>query len=528
MKKYFPHVFIILLVMIVYWPSLSGDFIFDDNGLIKNNPYVKQLHSVSSYLAQEDGITDKTDTPGHLHTGYYRPLLNFSYYIDYKIWGMKAFGFRLTNIILHLICCLLIFQLLIALKIDRNAAFLGSLFFALHPTDTESISMIVSRNNLLVTIFSLLSFMLYVKSRQGRLVYLFTSTVFFGLALLSKENALMMLPVLFLWNRFTVTENKGLVKEIGGYLPFLFLAAAYLILRSQVIGVFTSPIPLTNFMTRLYFVPYIIASDFLLIFFPFGLHSFYVTYPGSYLGYQAIISYIFLLSMVIALWKLRKERLLIFSIAAFVVILFPVLNLVPFASPSIVTMRWLYFPLALLSVGIAYSIQILISHERIKFVGLSVLSILLLYFAVYTYTLNGTLWKNQRSFLNIEVLQFHNVLFADALAEALHSENKYHESEKLYLASLNAFPDKADTYINYSALLIDTGRPEEAKKYLNRARPLTMSTSKRCEWLNNMGVACGRLNQKQCALENLSLAVQYCPGNSGFKANLETIKASIP
>ncbi len=224
------------------------------------------------------------------------------------------------------------------------------------------------------------------------------------------------------------------MKEMGGYLPFLFLAAIYLILRSQVIGAFTSPIASTNLMTRLYFVPYIIVSDFLPAFFPFGLHNFYVTYPGSYFGYQAIISYIFLL-LLVALWKLRNERLLIFSISAFAVILFPVLNLIPFASPSIVTMRWLYYPMALLSVAVAYSRP---DTDLPR--------------------------KNQRSFLNIEVLQFHNVLFADALAEALHSENKCHASGKLYLASLNAFPDKADTYINYSALLIDTGRPRRSKK----------------------------------------------------------------
>ncbi len=133
LKKYLPQLFIILLAMIVYWPSLSGDFIFDDNSLIKNNSYVKELHRVFSYLTQEDGITDKTDTPGHLHTGYYRPLLNFSYYIDYKIWEMKAFGFRLTNIILHLICCLLIFQLLIALKNRQKRRSPGIALFCAPP-----------------------------------------------------------------------------------------------------------------------------------------------------------------------------------------------------------------------------------------------------------------------------------------------------------------------------------------------------------------------------------------------------------
>ena len=50
------------------------------------------------------------------------------------------------------------------------------------------------------------------------------------------------------------------------------------------------------------------------------------------------------------------------------------------------------------------------------------------------------------------------MLFADTLAETLHNEKKYHEAESLYIIALNAFPNKAEIFINYSALLIDTGR----------------------------------------------------------------------
>ena len=67
LKNYVPHLLITLLVILVCWPSLSGDFIFDDNSLIKNNPYVTSLHSLSSYLTQEDGIVDKSDK-AYLHT----------------------------------------------------------------------------------------------------------------------------------------------------------------------------------------------------------------------------------------------------------------------------------------------------------------------------------------------------------------------------------------------------------------------------------------------------------------------------
>ena len=115
------------------------------------------------------------------------------------------------------------------------------------------------------------------------------------------------------------------------------------------------------------------------------------------------------------------------------------------------------------------------------------------------------------------------MLFADTLAETLHNEKKYHEAESLYIIALNAFPNKAEIFINYSALLIDTGRAEDAKKYLTKAKSLIMTNSKRCEWFNNMGVACHHQKQTQCALENLNQAVKGCPDNPVFKNNLQAI-----
>ena len=99
---------IIALTVLAYLPASQGSFIFDDNSLIRNNSYIREGHSVFSYLSQEDGIADEIDK-GVIHTGYYRPLTNFTYHFDYLLWGMDAKGFRTTNIILHLLNVLLLY-----------------------------------------------------------------------------------------------------------------------------------------------------------------------------------------------------------------------------------------------------------------------------------------------------------------------------------------------------------------------------------------------------------------------------------
>jgi hypothetical protein len=102
-----------VLVVLAYFPTLTGDFILDDRPLIQNNSYVKAPQTPISYLSQEDGTG----------TGYYRPLINFTYWLDYKIWGMNGAGFRTSNLFYHLLACILFFFVLRNLTGDWYGSF---------------------------------------------------------------------------------------------------------------------------------------------------------------------------------------------------------------------------------------------------------------------------------------------------------------------------------------------------------------------------------------------------------------------
>ena len=206
-----------------YYPTFSGGFVLDDNILIKDNPYVKKMHPLRSYLSQEDGVVDSSDL-GTYHTGYYRPLINITYWLDYKIWGMKASGFRTTNLMLHLLCSFVLLSLITLLLKDRRAAFWATLLFAVHPVNTESVCIVVSRNNILVTLFVLCSFYFYIigwehKSR----VSLSVSVLLFILAVFSKEFGVMALPVFFLYHRLLAQKKR----KPSGRSPLLYPFHSY-------------------------------------------------------------------------------------------------------------------------------------------------------------------------------------------------------------------------------------------------------------------------------------------------------------
>ena len=513
-----PYFLLTVLVVVAYLPTFSGEFILDDKSLIKDNPYIRTLHPLISYLTHEDGITDEYDTGGY-HTGYYRPLLYLSYSLDHKLWGLSAHGFRATNILLHLSCCFILFHSLQFLMNDRHAALWATLIFALHPVNTEAVSWIVSRNNILVTIFSLSSLLFYIKgweneSRLNRLASVFA----FALAILSKEMGLMVLPIFFLYQRLLSRTRRNVREELFSYLPFIIVLVAYFLLRKAVITSYTTPLLMVHLWKSVCFTPYLILWNLKLIFLPYGLHSFVMDYPSTCLTWQALAGLLYIALLVLLVWRMRKNKLMIFSVLSFHVLIFPVLNIVPTSAISLVSMRWLYFPMAFLTINFALIIRGMFKINR--FIARGTVCSILAYLGVYSYILNGSLWNNEDNFYRQEVLNFGNYYYAGGLAENLLKRKEYGISEGYFQIAIYRYPLNSTNYLNYSALLIDTGRPNAAIVCLKKSEGLSMTRKRRGQWYNNMGVAYFRLADYDESLKHLKRAVMEWPHAMEYHINL--------
>ncbi|MFC1838822.1 glycosyltransferase family 39 protein [Thermodesulfobacteriota bacterium] len=517
------YLIIIILVTLSYSPTFKGSFILDDKPLIENNSYIKSGHSIASYFSQEDGVIDEMDR-SEFHTGYYRPLINLTYRLDYIIWGTNAAGFRATNLVLHLISCFILFKLTNFLTNNRLAAFYSVILFALHPVNTESVSWVSSRNNILAALFTLSSFYCYLIfwKKKSNTAWFFSVVVFFA-AILSKEFGLMVLPVIFLYHRFLSKEKAERRRELISYLPFVFVLIFYLILRNNVTGSVVTPFSNSQLLNSILFVPYLVIWNLKLIFAPYGLHYFHVSYPLSFFHWQAVISWCLFIAIVIILWSRRKDKLFLFSGFSFLIFLFPVLNIISAASTSVnlIAMRWLYLPMAFLCFGFAEIIQAATTKYRLF--SRCILIIFICYFSLYTYFLNKYFWQNESTLFNQEVLGFNNSFFAGDLAEKLFQDGNLEGAEKYFKISIEEYPDEVDHYINYSALLSETGRPAVAIEYLKKAEKLTMSHHKRGEWFNNMGTAFFKLGEKTKAIEYLTKAVEFAPKEELFWSNVASI-----
>lgn len=186
-----------LLAAILYYlysPALHGHFIFDDSEF----PFCKPLRyaPLSEWLASA-GV---------------RPVLIFSYWVNYHFWGAGPYSFHFTNVVIHAINCILVF--LVLLRILRKAGWtgrrahitsaIGALVFAIHPLETESVSYVAGRSESLAALFLLLAYVVFLYRRTESISWMEVCLVMvlFGLAVKTKENAVSLAPLLVLTDLF--------------------------------------------------------------------------------------------------------------------------------------------------------------------------------------------------------------------------------------------------------------------------------------------------------------------------------------
>ncbi|MGW8257609.1 MAG: tetratricopeptide repeat protein, partial [Thermoguttaceae bacterium] len=132
---------IALAVLLIYRPSISGGFIFDDNMLLTDNELIIAPNGLFRFWFS----TEPDD---------YWPVANTSLWLEWRLWGMRPTGYHVTNLILHIASALLLWVILRKLCIP--GAFFAALIFAVHPVNVESVSWISQRKGLLAMLFSLL------------------------------------------------------------------------------------------------------------------------------------------------------------------------------------------------------------------------------------------------------------------------------------------------------------------------------------------------------------------------------------
>lgn len=359
-------VFLAVFSIIIYANTLKNGFVYDDYGTIVNNNHLIKNPCKFSILINQNEYFDYS---GEIT---YRPVATLSYMLDYALYGLKPWGYHLTNVLLHAINVVLLYIFLILLRIGRNQSasnerviikqeslyipyqpFLLSLLFAAHPVLTEAVNAVSFREDLLSFLFYMATLNIYLflradsNKRQSLLVLLLyiSSCLLYFFALLSKEMAVS-LPLIicyYEWNNYRKTD-RALLSISWHNLGYIATTLAYIYLRFHY---FYNPVEANvifpKLTERLLTMPWLIINYFKLTISPISLAADYkMGTVTSLYSIDFVLSFVCALFLV-ALAFITKYREVTFGVFFYLMTLIPVYNIVPIAHPF--AERYLYLPM---------------------------------------------------------------------------------------------------------------------------------------------------------------------------------------
>src|SRR5262249_37701169 len=143
---------IVAACVVIYYPSLSGGYLLDDD----------------VYIAKSSKIV----LPGGLSKIWwstepeeYYPISNSCFWLQWRVWNGSTTGFRLTSLLLHIVNCVLLWLLLE--RLGLRAAYFSLLLFAVHPVNVDSVAWIFQQRGLLAMGFFLMSILSFLRDQKN-------------------------------------------------------------------------------------------------------------------------------------------------------------------------------------------------------------------------------------------------------------------------------------------------------------------------------------------------------------------------
>jgi len=208
--------FLTALSFLAYGRALQLPFISDDY--------------VQVQLARDYGPV--SGWPALAHDALYRcraTSLVLTYWTE-RAFGLDPFVFRFSSLALHILGSFLVFALGSWRPIGWKVAALAACFFAVSQRHSEAVIWYAALPELLVFLFSLASFLCWVhwlQTRSHQAAAYGGAFVFYLLALLSKESAVAIVPLLVL---VVVWQPERNLRRLWAAMPFAAVAGAYFML----------------------------------------------------------------------------------------------------------------------------------------------------------------------------------------------------------------------------------------------------------------------------------------------------------
>ncbi len=477
------NLIIVLLGLTLYYNTLDNEYALDDKAIITQNKFTKKgFDGISDLLTTSywEGIDKNVRS--------YRPLAPVTFAVEVGLLGFKPEISHFFNIVIYIITGLFLFLLLKKLlknlftNYSEFLAFSVTLLYLAHPIHTEVVANIKSRDAMFEFLFLISSFyFLLVYIEKNNIKNIVFSTVFFFLALLSKESAIsfiIMVPIILVLLKKSDVFSKIKIWVIY-FIPVLFYLFLYYqysniqsferlhFLDNSLIGIESN----TNLLATKF---YILFKYITLLIYPSPLvydYSFNQIPEVSFTSFYALLgvllySFIAIFAITTFFKKLLNKEvsslniLITIAIAWFFMGFLASSNLF-FLIGSTMGERFMYSPSLGFIIIFAYFIHYIITNKLFEknkskeYIYLSLITIIIIFYFIKTTERNKD-WKNDFTLFSSDIKNLKNNIKAnDFLANIYRSKGDLEKD----LKTKNEYYNKA-VELKENAIKINPKVPE--------------------------------------------------------------------
>jgi len=488
-REWWPVLAIVLVTGLVYANAFRNEFLFDD------------LETIVEVQQREGGTAAFGGVLSLLHgRPTYRPVRTASYAFDYALSGLDPWGYHLANTTYHALAAVAVYLIARALFGGVRPALLAALIFAVHPVQTDAVTYMSGRRDVLSGLFVLAGFYAFVRYRAtGRLGYLAAVLPLYLLAFFSKESGII-LPVLcvaydVLRHLRTSGDREPLrprsaswtipFKEIGAAITGAVSEARWLYLSGAVLaGGFTAYVLLfvrgtwqrtyhggSLWMTLLTMAR-VVRHYLTLMVWPATLNADYsynafpvTTSSGDLQAWLAVLLLVVLWYGILA--TARRRPIAAFGGAWFFLALLPMSQIVP--HHEMMAEHYLYVPIAGFALAVTGLLEPYLSEVRRARTLYPVCLIVVVLLAARTIWRNAD-WRDQLTLWRTTVETAPESARArNNLAGAYLQLHQLTAAEEQLEAALRIRPDFAAARANLGKLYLDRGDLDAAEQALRSA-----------------------------------------------------------
>jgi Tfp pilus assembly protein PilF/ABC-type tungstate transport system substrate-binding protein len=516
-----------VIVVLIYTPSLTTPYIFDDLSNIRDNPHIR-IPALSLKNLAWAGFHSPIAN---------RPVANISFALNYYIHGYNPVGFHVVNILIHIATGFFLYFLAKAtlatpaLKAGYGRfgwiPFFTVFIWIVHPLQTQSVTYLVQRMNSLAAMFYILSMLLYARFRLTVTTrskwLLFGGCVVSGLLAFGTKEISATLPgfiILYEWYFFQGSSRQWrrshLLILLGAGLVIVLISLAYFknapiarILSSYNHRDFTLvERVLTEFRVVIFYISLLIWPR------PSRLnldHDFALSYSLTD-PITTLLAFLVILALIIlAVLTARRNPLLSFGILWFfgnLVIESSVIGL------ELVFEHRNYLPSML---AIMALVALVFRYSKPVWLAVIPLCIAGTVFTVWTFERNRV-WADEITlYQDCAAKSPAKARAQNNLGVAFIRHGRLAEAVAQFHKALALKPDYGDAHYNLGSVMARQGNLEQAiyqfKESL-RLDPVDIRS------LNNLGVALVLLGRHREAMDYLQAALKINPSDADVHSNL--------